>query len=676
MATVRTVAATLAGALALTPATRADPVTLPEVQVTAPRVAGTWLTTPAALTVVDGTDITRARPATQLDAALARVPGVFAQNGANFAQDLRVSIRGQGARAPFGLRGIAVLVDGIPQTLPDGQSQVDGVDLLAIERMEVLRGPASALYGNAAGGVVDLHTAWFEGPRLTAQAGSFGLRRARTDSGGHHGTWQWTASVDALTVDGDREQSAYLRRLGRAKARRPVGTHGQLTVLADALDTPRAQDPGGLNGAERRADPDAAAPFARRLNARERKDQQALGVRYEHAFDAGEVRAQVYGSRRDFAAQLPFPGSSMVQFARGFYGVGLEWRAPLANTRGEWLAGVDTRFQDDRRERHRRGADGSFGARDLHQREAAQSIGTYLLARTDPDARWQASAGLRRDALHLAVHDRLVGDGDDSGTRRYRATSGEAAVGFAITPTQRAWLRVATAFESPTFTEFAKPAGGGLNPDLDPQRTRGLDVGIKGFAGAALRYEIVAFALRVRDELTPFQLPGDGRDFYTNAGRVQHTGIETAFTWQPHPHWQFATSYTYARHRLHDHTTPAGMPLGDVDRPGLARHTGWAQVQWEGSRGHFAALEATASGPRHADDTSTVRVGGHALLGARAGRRMTLAAGTLEVFGGVENLLDARYTGNVRVNAASGRYFEPGPGRALHVGASWSPRVR
>lgn len=667
-------AACMAGAL--TGVASAQPVTLPEVQVSAPRVAGTWLTTPAALSVVEGPDITRARPATQLDAALARVPGAFAQNGANFAQDLRVSIRGQGARAPFGLRGIAVLVDGIPQTLPDGQSQVDGVDLLAISRMEVLRGPASALYGNAAGGVVDVHTAWFDGPRLTAQAGGFGLRRARTDAGGRAGAWQWTASADALAVDGDRAQSAYLRRLARAKARRPVGTGGTFTVLADALDTPRAEDPGALTGAERRADADAAAPFALRLNAGEDKDQQALALRYEHAFDAGELRAQVYGSRRDFAAQLAFPGSSAVRFARAFHGAGLEWRAALGDTQGEWLAGIDARFQDDRRERFGRGADASVGPRDLYQREAAQALGTYLLARTDPAARWQASAGLRRDALHLAVHDRLSADGDDSGTRRYRASSGEAAVGLAITPAHRAWLRAATAFETPTFTEFANPAGGGLNPDLEPQRTRGVDVGLKGIAGPALRYEIVAFALRVRDELTPFQLPGDGRDFFANTGRARHHGIETAVSWRLRPDWRLAASYTWARHRLHDPRTPDGTTLGDVDRPGLPRHTGWAQLQWDRPGGRFAELELTASGPRHADTAGTAHAAGHVLVGLRAGRRLALGGGTLEVWGGVENLLDADYTGNLRVDAAGARYFEPGPGRAVHAGLAWSPAVR
>jgi iron complex outermembrane recepter protein len=468
----------------------------------------------------------------------------------------------------------------------------------------------------------------------------------------------------------------------RALARTAVGGRGQLTVLADSLDTPRAQDPGGLTAAERRVDPDAAAPFATRLRAGEDKDQQSLALRYAHALGAGTLSAQVFGARRDFAAQLPFAGSSVVRFERAFHGASVEWRAPLRG--GEWVAGLDARFQDDARERFRRGADGTFGPRNLHQREAAQAVGAYVLARTDPTARWQASAGARRDALHLAVHDRLPTDGDDSGTQRYAPVSGEASLGYALAPAHRVWVRTASAFESPTFTEFATPAGGGLNSALDPQRARGAELGIKGIAvpgagagaDATLRYELAAFALRVRDELVPFQLPGDGRDFFANAGRARHAGIELALDWRPAPAWRLSASYTYARHRLHDHRTAGGTPLGTVDRPGLPRHTGWAEAQWQDARGRYAALELTAAGPRYADDANAVQVAGHALLGARAGRRFRAGAGTLELYAGAQNLLAQPWTGNVRINAAGARYFEPGPGRAAYAGVVWTPAAR
>ena len=104
------------------------------------------------------------------------VPGLFAQNTQNFAQDLRVSIRGFGARSAFGIRGIQLIVDGIPETTPDGQGQLDNLPLGLIQSLTVLRGPASTFYGNAAGGVIQINTlSDFEDDfvRFRAQGGSF-----------------------------------------------------------------------------------------------------------------------------------------------------------------------------------------------------------------------------------------------------------------------------------------------------------------------------------------------------------------------------------------------------------------------------------------------------------------------------------------------------------------------
>src|SRR5438132_3548361 len=129
---------------------------------------------PQAVQLVDKTEISRARPTWGLDEALAAVPGVYAANRYNFSLDQRLSIRGFGSRAAFAVRGVKVLVDGIPQTLPDGQGQLTNLDLGAVDRIEVLRGSSSALFGNASGGVVSIWTdpttpgRWDEALRVVA----------------------------------------------------------------------------------------------------------------------------------------------------------------------------------------------------------------------------------------------------------------------------------------------------------------------------------------------------------------------------------------------------------------------------------------------------------------------------------------------------------------------------
>ena len=129
-----------------------DPGALEEIVVQAMRMDRSFQRIPAAVSVVGRDEIQLGHQQLGLDESLTKVPGLFMQNRYNFAQDLRVSIRGFGARSNFGIRGIKILVDGIPETLPDGQGQVDSIDLGAVEQIEVIRGPSSTLYGNASGG--------------------------------------------------------------------------------------------------------------------------------------------------------------------------------------------------------------------------------------------------------------------------------------------------------------------------------------------------------------------------------------------------------------------------------------------------------------------------------------------------------------------------------------------
>src|SRR5947208_11866676 len=134
------------------------PYTLPVTTVSVTRAELPLTRVPLSIHRVDRAEISRAKPTWGLDEALANVPGVFVANRYNFSQDQRISIRGFGARSAFAVRGIKILVDGIPQTLPDGQGQLTNLELGDVDHIEVLRGSASALFGNASGGVIRIST--------------------------------------------------------------------------------------------------------------------------------------------------------------------------------------------------------------------------------------------------------------------------------------------------------------------------------------------------------------------------------------------------------------------------------------------------------------------------------------------------------------------------------------
>jgi len=138
--------------------------------VTATRTEERAFDLPVAIDSVDAARIQQDQLQINLSESLARVPGLVIQNRWNYAQDLQISSRGFGARASFGARGIRLFQDGIPATMPDGQGQTGSFSLASAQRIEVLRGPFSTLYGNAAGGVIAIFTE--DGPQTP-------LRRCR-----------------------------------------------------------------------------------------------------------------------------------------------------------------------------------------------------------------------------------------------------------------------------------------------------------------------------------------------------------------------------------------------------------------------------------------------------------------------------------------------------------------
>ncbi|NNE38091.1 MAG: TonB-dependent receptor plug domain-containing protein, partial [Gammaproteobacteria bacterium] len=208
---------------------------------------------PAAVSSVDGSIIQRGQQQLTLEESLKRVPGVFLQNSHNFSQAQRISIRGFGARSAFGIRGIKVIVDGVPATMPDGQGNVDEIDLGSARRIEVARGPSSSLYGTASGGVINIITEdgteepFVEG-RITI--GEFGLKKYQLKTGGQHDKVNYLLSGSITDLDGFRGHSYVDRNSFNSKIKYQIDEKGELTATFNVLDVPDMGDPGALNAAE------------------------------------------------------------------------------------------------------------------------------------------------------------------------------------------------------------------------------------------------------------------------------------------------------------------------------------------------------------------------------------------------------------------------------------------
>lgn len=652
---------------------------LDTLQVTAPRLERELYATPAAVSTIDRDAIAQGQQRTRLDESLVRVPGMFLQNRDNFAQGQRISIRGFGARAPFGVRGITVMVDGIPYTLPDGQAQLDAIDLDSAQRIEVIRGPSSVLYGNAAGGVIDVTTANGRdnpGTSLRTEAGSDGYRKAALQTGGAQGDWSHHVSLSALNVDGYREQSSTEKYLLNAKLRRELGSDRALTAIINLLDNPRSEDPGALNAREVAIDRAQAAPNSLALDARQSVDQQLVALQYEDlSAGTGELYLKGFISQRDFEQQLPYVGDSWIGYQRDYLGASAEYHheITLGGLPLRYITGVDVAHQDDERFRNDVNAQGVVGEKTADETQKATSAGVFAQGDLALTEQVTFSLGARFDRVELEVDDHFLDNGDQSGEQTFNEWSGSAGLSYRYRPEHQVYLNTGTAFETPTFSEFANPSGGGFNPSVEPQKAWNREVGARGYIEPlALDYDVTLFSVRVRDELVPYEEENGGRTFYQNAGDTNRDGVELALGWQLADQWRLNSALTLANYEFDRFATPTER-FGGNRLPGLPEQTWVNQLTWENLNDRFATLETQYVGDMVADNANETDIDSYWLVNLRVGDGWQLGGDTrLNAFLGIRNLLDEDHYANVRLNGTYGRYYEPAPGRSVYGGVEVS----
>ncbi len=647
-------------------------VQLEPVVVTATRMVSEAARVPAAVSMVAGEDIRQGRPAITLDDALARVPGVFTQNEFNFAQDLRISIRGFGARAAFGIRGIQIYMDGIPLTLPDGQNAVEIIDPDLISRMEVMRGPVSALYGNASGGVINIITQ--EGPQQTfletrGLAGEYGLWKTVVKGGGQQGAVNAFAALSHLETGGFRDHSRAERTVFSSRLRVDMDAHSDLTLLLNAVRMPQAQDPGGLTAAQVDEDRQQAAPLNLLYNTGEELSEHRVGMVYRRETATRQyLEAAGYFGRRDLDNAVPF---RFIELERKIVGGRLQYDMGTGffGRDQRLVSGIDIAHQADDRVNY-----DSIGGRPgdtllLDQDESVTSIGGYLQGEVDLTPAWTILAGGRYDNVRFSIDDRRpADDDDDSGSRTFDQFTGRFGLLHAPARAVRIYANVAQSFETPTTTEVVNrpEGGGGINPDIEPQKAVNYEVGAKMNFGGGFTLDAALFLIRLRDELIAFRDDTD-RVFYRNAGESRRTGAEIGLTKNLGQGLRLHTAYTYLNAEF-ETFDKAGVDLSGNQVPGLPHHLWFFELSYQHHSGFYTSGDVRYAGSFYVDDENTLKNEAYTVVNARLGLARHIGRWTLEPFAGADNLLDETYIANVRINAAGGRYFEPAPGRTFFGG--------
>ncbi len=649
---------------------------------------------PFAISVIGSAALRSAGPMVNLSEALVQVPGLVVNNRGNYAQDLKISARGFGARAGFGVRGLRLVADGIPASGPDGQGQVSHFDIAGAQRIEVLRGPFSVLYGNSSAGVIAL----FSAPaaqrevQFGVDAGSFGLRQARVSVASPlDGGFDVRVSASHLQIDGFRPQSQAKKTQANARLGWK-GSHDTVTVLMSHLDQP-ANDPLGLTRAQFELGPEQTAAQAIDFKTRKTTEQSQAGVSWVHRFDDSALQSSqlaLYSGQRSVAQWLAIPaatqtnarhGGGVIAFDRDYSGVDarLRWSWPTLGF--DLVTGVAADRQSDARQGFENftgtapnqvlGATGRL-RRDENNRAQTQDV--YAQGELALSPAVTASTGVRSGRVRLSAEDAYLTNGNDSGALKFSYTNPVLGLRWQAAPGLNLHASAARGFESPTLGELAYQVSGsgGFNTQLLPQTSRQFEAGVKWRAGS-LALETTLFEVQTSNEIAVATNSG-GRSAFQNVGRTLRRGAEVGMAWKPAgPVSAQLSASTLRAHYRDDFRACAGVPCpptvpvaagGSI--AGAPGGGAWAELAWAGGAWGTWALEARHMGRVAVNDRNTDFAGSSNLAAARWSKSFALGSGLrMEWLLRVDNLADKNHAGSVIVNDANSRFFEPGTPRSV-----------
>ncbi len=683
--------------------------TLDEVVISATRSEQRSFDAPAAISVVDRDTIQNGGPQINLSESLNRVPGLTILNRQNYAQDLQLSIRGFGARTPFGIRGIRLLIDGIPATTPDGQGQGSSISLPSTERIEVLRGPLALMYGNSSGGVIQAFTRDApQVPEFTAQAytGSFDMRRTAWQYAGRIGDYGLVADYSTFDTNGYRDNSKTQRTQFNGKLSFNPNDQTQVNVVFNQFDMPLAQDPLGLSAAQVAANPrqavtsSAGTTSAASLFVRKITSQNQIGSAMTYTLDADRsVTARAYyGVRENLQYQAT---GNWVGLNRDYYGAGLQYneKTSLAGRPVRLAAGYEFDYSTERRQGGTTSSSGqqsstSPSALSRNEDNRAQNSDFFVQASTLAADNISVITGVRSSTVSFSSQDYIPTPVDGSGSVIYRATSPVLGLTYHATDRLNLYANYGKGFETPTLAEVAYIDNGNnsaitakFNPALRAASSQHYEIGAKWVPSNTSRVDLTAYQIDSSNEIVVSSSSG-GNTAYQNAPSTQRRGVElSANNWlTPHVSALLSSSWidatftkTYASG---SNTVTAGNKM-----PGIPQHFLFSELLWTSQAmgtskrapvlGTRAGFEWVSAGRLYANDTnvyggSSASAPGYNALNAKVSQGWALGNNLLTAYARVDNLADKRYVGSVIVNQSSGQFYEPAPGRNWTLGLRFS----
>ncbi len=665
-------------------------VELDPVVITAERTRQTTFDAPAAITAVTRDVIDNGGFQVNLSEALNRVPGISVLNRQNYAQDLQLSIRGFGSRSTFGIRGVRLIVDGIPATMPDGQGQASTIALGSAQRIEVLRGPLAQLYGNAAGGVVQVFTGTDATvPTLSTSVGMgpYGQTKFGIKFGQNSERDSVVLDAARYATNGYREHSDALRTQLNAKWDHVIDKDSTISLVANSFDQPLSLDPGGLTRAQWEANPEQAVAVVKSQDARKVVSQSQLGTVYERRLsEATTLSTRLYVGYRDLDNALSVPPTApaqtsntgsggIVSFARSYMGGGVQLSHAIRLEEGRALR-LTGGVEYDRMKENRQGylnTGGVQGALRRDERNTVDSRDAYAQASWDLTPAFTATGGVRASRVEFQTRDLYIqpgtpDNGDDSGSISYSATNPVLGLSWRAAESLNLYANAGQGFETPTFTELSyRPApASGLNFDLKASKSRHAEVGMKWKIASGHRLDLAVFDITTRNEIVVDTNAG-GRTTFKNAGRTTRKGAEFQYLGQMTDSLRATLSLSALRARFADDfvsgsgATAVNVPAGNR-LPGTPERSAFAELAWtpRGAWGGFnSGIELVHTGKLYVNDANVDAAPSATVMNLRVGFAQKAGGWTFSQLLRLENATDKTYAGSVIVNDANSRFFEP-----------------
>ena len=593
------------------------------------------------------------------------IPGLYLSSSNNFSQDLRISIRGFGARSAFGIRGIKLIVDGIPETTPDGQSQLDNLPLGLISNIEVLRGPSSILYGNSSGGVISINTLSKSSEPYYKYSAIFGAYQYQSIQKTRVFDMKNSSLVvhyDRRKSNGYRDFSGYKSRILNLKYLSDLDENNKIVLQVNYTDSPYAYDAGGLKLSEVEEDRRQSRKNNFDYDTYEKVRHVKSGFSWKHLNeDNSFVDSYFFYQKRDFNSKLPFNYGGIIFLERDYYGIGTKYSKTFFsdNKSRTVTLGIDHTNQQDDRKRFKNNL-GEQGDNTFDQVEKFKSTGIYLINQTDYKSGLLFRYGIRFDENRIGTNLEP--------SISLNKLNPSLGFSYLLNDSNNIYFSTGTSFETPTLNELSNnPNGSGLNKNLDPSSSVNYELGWRKSVSNFL-LQATAYLINTDNEILPYELEEfPGKNFYRNVGSTTRYGIELS-SQLLFSNGKLNLSYTNSKNIFKDFDLD-GDNLKDLSIPGIPDQILDIELIFNLSKRQSIVISNRLIGELYADNLNETKTSSYNLL------NLTYSKGVFkksQLYLGVNNLLDVNYYDNIRINAFGKRYYEPAPKRNFHFGINFS----